>query len=69
MTALRDSGYDGVLSIEHEDNEFSQREGIRRASDFLRSILYTEPAANCSWKEAIKEYQRGFLPDQGEVSK
>jgi sugar phosphate isomerase/epimerase len=62
VTALRDVGYDGVLSIEHEDNEFSQREGIRRAADFLHAIVHTEPAAACAWKTPIRNYQKGFLP-------
>ncbi|MDR1621199.1 MAG: sugar phosphate isomerase/epimerase [Synergistaceae bacterium] len=69
VAALRESGYDGVLSIEHEDDAVGQREGIRRSADFLHSILYVEPAARCSWKEAIRNYQREFLPDREEESR
>lgn len=62
VSALREAGYDGALSIEHEDNQFSQREGVQRASEFLNSIIYRDPADECCWKESIREYQRGFLP-------
>jgi hypothetical protein len=63
LTALRDAGYDGVLSIEHEDGDFGQQEGIRCAADFLRSIAPVEPAAFCGWKTSISAYQKGFLPN------
>ncbi|MEG1556970.1 MAG: sugar phosphate isomerase/epimerase [Oscillospiraceae bacterium] len=66
VSALREIGYDGTLSIEHEDMAFGQREGIERAQKFLNSIVYREPAANCAWKASIREYQRGFLPSREE---
>jgi sugar phosphate isomerase/epimerase len=69
MSALRDAGYDGVLSIEHEDNDVGQKEGIRLAADFLRSIIPGEPAAVCGWKTPIGVYQKGFLTDRGETLK
>lgn len=63
LTALRESGYDGTLSIEHEDTEFGQFDGVIRACEILRSMIYREPAAHCSWKASIKDYQSTFLPE------
>lgn len=63
LTALREAGYDGTLSIEHEDVEFGQFDGVIRAYEILNSMIYREPAARCGWKASIKEYQRTFLPD------
>ena len=63
LTALRDAGYDGTLSIEHEDVGFGQFDGVVRAYEILNSMIYREPAAHCGWKASIKEYQRTFLPD------
>jgi len=66
MIALNEAGYDGVLSIEHEDMEISQREGVQKAAAFLRSLLYEDPADRCRWKAPIREYQREFLPTKEE---
>ena len=63
LTALREVGYDGALSIEHEDSEFGQFDGVIRAAEILRSMIYREPAAQCAWKASISEYQRTFLPE------
>ena len=42
VSDLRGVGYDGVLSIEHEDSMMSVREGIVKSVEFLRPIvLYT----------------------------
>jgi len=38
-TALRLAGYDGVLSIEHEDLLLSPLEGVRRSVDLLRAAI------------------------------
>lgn len=44
VTALRLEGYDGVLSIEHEDRVMGAKEGIRKSVEFLSPIaLRTEP--------------------------
>ncbi len=43
VNALRDVGYDGVLSIEHEDSTLSPEKGLRTAIQFLREILPAEP--------------------------
>jgi sugar phosphate isomerase/epimerase len=49
VSALRDSGYDDVLSIEHEDPLAGRVEGIRHAVEFLRPCLLTEPPAEAWW--------------------
>ncbi len=67
ITALAATGYDHVISIEHEDNTMGQDEGIRKSAQFLNSILVREKASDCWWKESISQYQRGFLPKKEEV--
>ena len=44
VAALRMAGYDGVISIEHEDALASTDEGIARAVATLRAAILTEPA-------------------------
>jgi sugar phosphate isomerase/epimerase len=46
---LRQVGYDGVLSIEHEDSYMSMPEGLRKAVDYLRGVLIREPAGQAWW--------------------
>jgi sugar phosphate isomerase/epimerase len=41
---LRVNGYDGWLSIEHEDIILSRMEGMRRSVDLLKSALAGEPS-------------------------
>lgn len=41
--ALRAVGYDGSLSIEHEDVIVSSEEGIRRAVEVLRPSIFRQP--------------------------
>jgi sugar phosphate isomerase/epimerase len=41
---LRLNGYDGWLSIEHEDIVLSRMEGMRRSVDLLKSALVAEPS-------------------------
>ena len=65
MVALSQEGYDGAISIEHEDNSMAQDEGIRKSVAFLKDILVRQPASDCWWKASIKEYQRTFLPIEG----
>lgn len=45
ISELRIQGYDGVLSIEHEDALASLGEGLRRAVEMLRASIIVEPAA------------------------
>jgi len=41
---LRAAGYDGVLSIEHEDTLVSAREGVARAAALLRRVALVQAA-------------------------
>ena len=49
VTALRLIGYDYVLSIEHEDPLASVEEGLKKAADFLNSIVLKEKPAAAWW--------------------
>lgn len=46
---LRSVGYEGVVSIEHEDPLAPVREGLERTVEILRSCLWHEPSASLSW--------------------
>ena len=39
ISNLRMAGYDGVLSIEHEDQLMNPREGLEKGIRFLQSIV------------------------------
>lgn len=46
ISALQMVGYDGSISIEHEDGLMSPREGLEKAVKFLKGILiYEQPGA------------------------
>ena len=47
-STLRLFGYDGVLSIEHEDSLLSAEEGLRKAVQFLNDIIIREQP-NAPW--------------------
>lgn len=49
ISALRTIGYDGAISIEHEDGLMSQREGLEKAVAFLKDVLITESAGDAYW--------------------
>lgn len=49
LSQLRLVGYDGVLSIEHEDALMSIDEGFAKAVTFLRSVMPNEPALTEAW--------------------
>ena len=49
VSALRGVGYDGALSIEHEDGLMSIEEGLEKAIDFLKPILMYEPPPTMWW--------------------
>lgn len=49
VSALRLSGYDSVVSIEHEDALLSIHEGLRSAVALLTRILPSEPPAEAWW--------------------
>ncbi len=45
ISALRIAGYDGVISIEHEDPLLDPLEGLEKTVDFLRPMLPKKPRA------------------------
>jgi sugar phosphate isomerase/epimerase len=49
VSTLRKVGYDGVLSIEHEDALASIDEGFRKAVSVLQQVLLTEQPAAAWW--------------------
>lgn len=49
ISALRIEGYDGALSIEHEDSLMAQREGFEKAVAFLRGLVISEPKTAMWW--------------------
>jgi sugar phosphate isomerase/epimerase len=49
VSALRIAGYDGVLSIEHEDALASVDQGLRSAVDLLHRVLLTDPPVEAWW--------------------
>ena len=49
LSNLRMIGYDGVVSIEHEDSLMSAGEGLRKAIAFLKPLLIAEPAGEAYW--------------------
>lgn len=46
---LRIIGYDGVISIEHEDPIISPEEGLSKAIRFLKEVIMFEAAAEMWW--------------------
>ncbi len=42
-------GYDGVLSIEHEDSLMSVNEGLNKAVDMLKKVIISEKAGKAWW--------------------
>ncbi|MDH4064004.1 MAG: sugar phosphate isomerase/epimerase [Acidobacteriota bacterium] len=49
VSALRVVGYDGALSIEHEDSLMSGAEGVKKAIAFLKDVVIREPAGEAYW--------------------
>jgi sugar phosphate isomerase/epimerase len=48
-STLRMAGYDGALSIEHEDSLMSGSEGLRKAVAFLKQVLIKEKLGKAWW--------------------
>ena len=46
---LRGKGYDGTISVEHEDSYLSGEEGLAKAITYLRGILIREPVDKAWW--------------------
>lgn len=49
VSTLRMIGYDGALSVEHEDSLMTSREGLEKAIRFLREIVFHEPRGKVTW--------------------
>ena len=49
ISTLRGIGYDGTLSIEHEDGLMSIEEGLEKAVSFLKPLLMNEPPPKMWW--------------------
>ena len=49
VSALQLVGYNGALSIEHEDGLMSGQEGFKKAVRFLQNIVIREPAGPAHW--------------------
>lgn len=49
ISALKAVGYDGAISIEHEDGLMSPKEGLERAVTFLKNVLIYETAGEMWW--------------------
>jgi sugar phosphate isomerase/epimerase len=49
VSALRLAGYDGALSIEHEDSLLSIREGLTSAINMLSRVVLNEPPVKPWW--------------------
>jgi sugar phosphate isomerase/epimerase len=49
VSNLRLVGYDGALSIEHEDSLMSGAEGLKKAIAFLRDVVITQPKGDAYW--------------------
>jgi sugar phosphate isomerase/epimerase len=49
VSTLRLTGYDHVLSIEHEDSLMSSEEGLEKAVAFLKEVMITRPRGALWW--------------------
>ncbi len=49
VSTLRMFGYDGVLSIEHEDSLMSPEEGLTKAARFLQEVVIREQPTKAWW--------------------
>ena len=49
ISTLKTVGYDGAISIEHEDGLMSPREGLEKAVAFLKDVLIYEKAGDMWW--------------------
>ena len=49
ISTLRMCGYDGPLSIEHEDSLMSNYEGLQKSVDFLKKVLMFQKKGAMTW--------------------
>jgi len=53
VSTLRLSGYDGVLSMEHEDSLMSLREGLLKGVAALQEVILSDPKGQ-PWFETAR---------------
>ena len=49
ISTLKAVGYNGHISIEHEDGLMSPKEGLEKAVSFLKEVLIYEDAGEMWW--------------------
>lgn len=49
VSTLRMTGYDGVLSMEHEDSLMTAQEGLEKGVRFLQSIVLQQAKGDVTW--------------------
>jgi sugar phosphate isomerase/epimerase len=49
VSTLRLCGYDGTLSMEHEDSLMSPAEGLRKGVEFLKSVVIRDKKGKVTW--------------------
>ena len=49
VSTLRMVGYDGTLSMEHEDSLMTPAEGLRKGVEFLQNIVIQQPKGKVTW--------------------
>lgn len=49
VSTLRMCGYDGTLSMEHEDSLMTPAEGLRKGVEFLQQIIMREAKGKVTW--------------------
>lgn len=49
LSMLRKTGYDGAVTIEHEDSLMSPKEGLEKAINFLKEIIIEEKSGEIWW--------------------
>jgi sugar phosphate isomerase/epimerase len=63
VSALRLTGYDDVISIEHEDDLIEADEGLAKASALLHSVLLDRPVGMRWWENVGSGVSRSFTID------
>ena len=49
VSMLKTTGYNGVLSIEHEDGLMTPKEGLEKAVAFLKEVLIFDDGGASGW--------------------
>ncbi len=49
VSTLRMTGYDGTLSVEHEDSLMSPMEGLQKAVSLLKGVIIAQAAGEAYW--------------------